>query len=252
MFLDSDDELDERAVELLLGAAQQDDADVACGQLERRFLETGEIVSWREELFTQRRHLRSISEFLDLVLDSANGQLYRRAFLQEHDLAYREGVAYEELVFSAQVYSKAQSISVVPGRAYIWNVYPQDVRRSISNRRDEAINLHHRIEAFDLVLAIAADSGREGLLDRYRLKFLEHDAKLYLKDLVNLDDDEAERILATLDPELRRIPDHVFLRLDVHDRLLYGLALLGSVPGVREIKPAIKGHVSLEGRTVGQ
>ena len=79
------------------------------------------------------------------------------------------------------------------------------------------------------MLAIAADSGREGLLDRYRLKFLEHDAKLYLKDLVNLDDDEAERILATLDPELRRIPDYVFLRLDVHDRLLYGLALLGSV-----------------------
>ena len=100
------------------------------------------------------------------------------------------------------------------------------------------------------MLAIAAESGREGLLDRYRLKFLEHDAKLYLKDLVNLDDDEAERILATLDPELRRIPDHLLWRLDVHDRLLYGLALLGSVEGVREIKPAIKGHVSLEGRTV--
>ena len=250
MFLDSDDVLDERAVERLLDAAQRDDADVACGQLERRFLETGEVVTWREELFAQRRHLHSISEFLDLVLDSANGQLYRRTFLQEHDLEYREGVAYEELVFSAQVYSKARSISVVPGRVYIWNVYPSDVRRSISNRREEAINLQHRIEAFEIVFASAAESGREGLLDRYRLKFLEHDAKLYLKDLVNLDDNEAERILATLDPELRCIPDHVFGRLEVHDRLLYGLALLGSVEGVREIKPTIKGHVSLEGCTV--
>jgi CDP-glycerol glycerophosphotransferase len=185
-----------------------------------------------------------------VVDTTATGKLYRRGFLEERGISFLEGVHYEDLIFSAEVYSSAKCIVVIPERVYIWKVYPVVVRKSITNMRDDEINLVHRLEATGRVDDVVSTPGRELLKKRYQQKFLEHDARLYLKDMGGVPQRQAERVLETLEPRLRAIPRDVFARLTALDRLLYGAALSHSVDGVRELAPSLVGRWTLEGRTL--
>lgn len=249
-FLDSDDDLEPRAIELFLAAAREDDADVVCGQTRRLYLEENRFAGWHPVLYRTRRHLASIDEFVDLVIDTtATGKLYRRSFLIETGLGFAEGLHYEDLVFTAQAYTAARSISVIPDYVYLWKVYPNVVRKSITNRRDDEVNLEHRLEAIQRVDEVIAASGNERLYRRYQLKFLKHDARLYLRELAGIPRDQAQRVLSKLEPRLRSIPDAIYELLPVRERLLYGVALAGFVEGVREIVPSLAGIATLEGVT---
>jgi len=251
-FLDSDDSLDPHAVSVLFEATRAASTpDVVCGHTERLYVESGRVVGWHDKLYGSHRELGSIEEYIDLVVDTtATGKLYRQGFLAERGIHFLEGVHYEDLIFSAQVYSSAKCIVVIPERVYIWKVYPVDVRKSITNMRDDEINLVHRLEATRRVDDVVSAPGRELLKKRYQQKFLEHDARLYLKDMGGVPDRQAERVLETLEPRLRAIPRDVFARLSTVNRLLYGAALSHSVEGVRELGPSLVGRWTLEGRTV--
>ncbi len=250
-FLDSDDILEPHAVESMLATARADDADVVCGRTQRLHLEDGRVAWWRAKLYTERRKLSSIDEYVDLVTDTnSTAKLYRREFLRAHDLRFLEGVHYEDLVFSAQVYSADSRLSVITDHVYTWKVYPVDVRRSITNRRDEQTNLEHRLEAIERVYGVVAAPSKARLRERYQQKFLEHDAWLYLKGLVDAPRAHAEYVLGRLEPACRRIPGLVYDRLPVRTRLLYGVVLCGSVDGVLELVPSLDGALTLEGTTV--
>lgn len=251
MFLDSDDVLEPRAAESLLHAARTDDADIVCGRTLRQFVEDGRVVGWRAKLYTAYRRLSSIEEFIDLVIDTnTTAKLYRVSFLRNQELSFLEGAHYEDLVFSAEAFSAAGAISVIPDHVYTWKVYPPEVRKSITNRRDEQVNLEHRLEAVERVLAVVAAPDKTSLRERYQQKFLEHDAWLYLKGLVDAPRDHAEYVLERLAPACRRIPCAVYDRLAVRSRLLYGVVLCGSVDGVLELVPSLDGAFTLEGKTM--
>ena len=248
-FLDSDDLLDGHAAERLLKAAQEDDADIVFGQTRRLYVDTGRVTMWRAPLYEVRRHVASIGDFVDLVTDTAvGGKLYRRAFLHDQGLAFPEAMHYEDLVFAAQAYSRATSISIVPDAVYVWNVYPSHVRKSITHQRDEESNLDDRLAAIRLIEEAVSAPGLERVRERYQQKFVQHDAQLYLRDLVDASDDYATRVLHRLKPLLANTPRSVYRELNTYERLVCAAALAGSVEGVREMTRTITARVTLEGR----
>lgn len=247
-FLDSDDLLADHAVSRFAEAARRDDVDVLCGLTRRVFLEDGTASDWHPELYTESRRLDSIDEFVDLVIDTtATGKAYRREFLVDHGFRFIEGLHYEDLVFTAQVYGAARGISVIPHHIYTWNFYPSAVRKSISNRRNEAANLEHRLEAISRVEQVVEQAGTAKMRKRYQLKFLRHDARLYLRELGSLSDDEASRVVTCLREPLERIDEDVYATVSGAERLLFGAVLCGWVDGARELIPCIYGRVTLEG-----
>lgn len=246
-FLDSDDLLAEDAIARFMDAAREK-VDVVCGLTRRVFLEDGTVSDWRPELYTESRSVDSIDEYVDLVIDTtATGKAYRREFLARHGFRFIEGLHYEDLVFTAQVYSAARGISVIPYHVYTWYFYPSAVRKSISNRRDEAANLEHRLEAITRVERVVEQAGTEKMRMRYQLKFLGHDARLYLRELGGLCDEDAGRIVSRLSEPLERIDEGVYAELTGAERLLFGAVLAGWVDGARELIPAIYGRVTLDG-----
>ena len=247
-FLDSDDLLADGAITRFMEAAERGDTDVVCGLTRRVFLEDRTTADWHPELYTEARRLDSIDDHVDLIVDTtATGKAYRRGFLAEQGLRFIEGLHYEDLVFTAQAYSAARGISVIPHHVYTWNFYPSEVRKSISNRRDEAANLEHRLEAIAQVERIVESAGTDKMRKRYQLKFLRHDARLYLRELGELSDDEAERVVSRLREPLGRIGEDIYDGVSGAERLLFGAVLCGWVDGARELIPSIYGRVTLDG-----
>lgn len=250
-FVDSDDVLEPEAVEIMLRAALEDDAELVCGQTRRLHLAEGRWAGWRTSAYQERAHLSSIDERLDLATDTmAPAKLYRRTFLEQNLLSFDEYMHFEDLVFTAAVYAYARSISIVPDYVYVWKVYPTDVRRSITHQRHDEQNLEYRLEATDRIEQIVNRRGHEKLRDRLRLKFLEHDARLYLSDFADMPLEQAQRVLCRLEGRLRQIPERTYALLPIRKRLMYGMALTDSALGVLELLKWSRQTETLAGRTV--
>ena len=90
---------------------------------------------------------------------------------------------YEDLIFTAKAFAKARGIAVIPESVYRWNIYPQPVRKSITNQRDDIKNLRDRRFAIDRVMEIIEEDTNPRMRERLQLKVLRHDARLYLNDI---------------------------------------------------------------------
>ncbi|HET6818462.1 MAG TPA: CDP-glycerol glycerophosphotransferase family protein [Mycobacteriales bacterium] len=185
MFLDSDDELPRTACATLVAAAEADEADFSSGLCHRVHLSKGGAVSpWYRWLYTRRTTYESILENPDLLYDTlSTNKCYRRDFLQRNALRFPEGVHYEDLLFSGEVYLLARRFTLVPDVVYRWNVVESLDTPSISNRRSELRNFEDRVRVHRLLDEQFRAHGATQLKLHKDLKFLRHDLVLYLPDL---------------------------------------------------------------------
>ncbi|MDX2934556.1 bifunctional glycosyltransferase/CDP-glycerol:glycerophosphate glycerophosphotransferase [Streptomyces ipomoeae] len=187
LFLDSDDVLERNACRNMLEAAETTGADLVAGVCVRVHVDTRtrKEVKWYPWLYARTRTLDSISELPDLlVYDTlSTNKCYRRDFLVENGLEFPVGIHYEDLLFSAQAYTAARRITLIPNRVYDWNVTEKAAAKSISNRRAEIANFAHRMEIHRRVDRLLADRGLPELKFRKDVKFLKHDLVLHLRDL---------------------------------------------------------------------
>ncbi len=250
-FLDSDDTMDRHACKNLLRAAERDDSDITAGKTIRVHLDTGRQAGWHARLYTEKRHLKSISEFVELAIDTnSTAKLYRRQFIIDEEIYFPEQMHYEDLVFTAQAYKFASGISIIPERVYDWKIYSSSVRKSITHQRDNDVNLGYRLAALDRIDELVGGPGDEALYDRLQLKFLRHDARIYLNDIPRMSRQRALITLEQLQPRLRSTSRHVYTLLSDMERFLCGAALLRSPRGVAETLRAINGQTTLDGQTV--
>ncbi|WP_328838839.1 bifunctional glycosyltransferase family 2 protein/CDP-glycerol:glycerophosphate glycerophosphotransferase [Streptomyces europaeiscabiei] len=189
LFLDSDDVLERNACRNMLEAAETTGADLVSGLCVRVHVDTRtrKEVKWYPWLYTRTRTLDSISELPDLlVYDTlSTNKCYRRDFLVDNGLLFPVGIHYEDLFFSAQAYTAARRITLIPNRVYDWNVVQNSGKSeaSISNRRAEIANFAHRMEIHRRVDRLLAHKGMEELKFHKDVKFLKHDLVLHLRDL---------------------------------------------------------------------
>ena len=137
MFLDSDDVYERHACKNLLLTAERTGADVVAGQVVRVHLTEQRETGWIKRLYTGRAVYRGIRENPEMFFDPlSTNKLYRRDFLDRHEIRFPEGVHYEDSLFSTKVYVHAEVIAVVPNIIYYWRVVQGEGEElSITQRR---------------------------------------------------------------------------------------------------------------------
>ncbi|MFG2894681.1 glycosyltransferase family 2 protein [Streptomyces sp. NPDC048248] len=185
MFLDSDDVLPPGAAQALLTAALRHDAPVAAGACVRRELPARRDVAWQPGLYREAAVHGSPESSPQLVRDTlCVNKLYDRAFLAEHDIAFPEGrFTYEDFVFTARVLAAAPRIATIPDSVYVWHVRRAAAKQSISLDRKDVANWQARIDAHRTSVRIFEAAGHKALAHAADIKFLDHDLRMYVREL---------------------------------------------------------------------
>lgn len=185
MFLDSDDVLPPGAVDSLLAAATEAGAEVAGGLCVRRELPEGREVPWQASLYAAHAVVERPAQRPRLVHDTlCVNKLYRTDFLREHGIRFPEGrFPYEDFVFTARVLAAGPRIALVPDRVYVWHVRRSAHRLSISLDRADIGNWRARTEASRVAHEILLGAGQKELARAARAKFLDHELRMYTREL---------------------------------------------------------------------
>ncbi|WP_395571010.1 glycosyltransferase [Streptomyces sp. BK79] len=226
MFLDSDDELPERAVEVLLAAHRARDLDFAMGAVHRVRVDGGRRTTWMPHLVAERRTLDGIEADPRLFFEHlSTSKMYARAFLDRHGLRFPEGIHYEDQLFSAQAYCLAKTFTVVPEPVYRWYVAPYAASEaaSISNQRHLLTNVRDRVHVQRLIDAFLAESGHESLREDKDFKFLKHDFRMYAGDLPYRDDAWLASFADIMTPYLDSLAPGAYARLPRPERVVLQL-----------------------------
>ncbi|MFI2258426.1 glycosyltransferase family 2 protein [Streptomyces tubercidicus] len=185
MFLDSDDVLPPGAARALLAAALEHDAPVAAGACVRRELPAHRDVPWLPGLYREPAVHEAPDASPQLVRDTlCVNKLYERAFLDKQAITFPEGrFTYEDFVFTARVLAAAPRIATIPDRVYVWHVRRSATRQSISLDRKDVANWQARIAAHRASVRIFQEAGQQALAQAARTKFLDHDLRMYVREL---------------------------------------------------------------------
>ncbi|MFI8889420.1 glycosyltransferase [Streptomyces paradoxus] len=185
MFLDSDDVLPPGAAGTLLAAAEGAHAEVAGGLCVRRELPSGREVPWQARLYALHAVVPHPARRPRLVHDTlCVNKLYRTGFLRAHGIRFPEGrFPYEDVVFTARVLAAAPRIALVPDRVYVWHVRRSAGRLSISLDRSGVENWRARTEACRQAYEVLLGAGQKELARAVRAKFLDHDLRMYVREL---------------------------------------------------------------------
>ncbi|MFE5869514.1 glycosyltransferase family 2 protein [Streptomyces roseifaciens] len=185
MFLDSDDTLPEGAVDALLGAALRHRAPVAAGLCVRRELPQRRDTGWQPALY-RRAAVHSSPEARPALLRDTLcvNKLYARDFLAEHGIAFPEGrFLYEDFVFTARVMAAAPRVATVTDTVYLWHVRRDAAAPSMSLDRERIANWQARVAAHRRSVDVFLDAGSKPLARAARVKFLDHDLRMYVREL---------------------------------------------------------------------
>ncbi|MEY9812421.1 glycosyltransferase [Streptomyces albogriseolus] len=190
MFLDSDDVLPPGAVDALLAAARETDAQVTGGLCVRRELPSGREVPWEPALYAAPAVLARPADRPRLVRDTLSvNKLYATDFLRGHGIRFPDGrFPYEDIVFTARVWAAAPRVALVPDRVYVWHVRRAARRLSISLDRAGVDNWRARTHACRTAHTVLLDAGEKRLARAVRAKFLDHDLRMYVRELPQRDD----------------------------------------------------------------
>jgi len=233
MFLDSDDELPDNAVELLLAAHREREVDFVMGAVERIRVDTCRRSTWMAHLVAERRTVDGIESEPRLLFEHlSTSKMYARDFLDRHALRFPEGIHYEDQLFSAQAYCLAKSFTIIPEPVYRWYIAPyvQSDAASISNQRHKLTNVRDRVHVQKLIDEFLAESGHEALREDKDYKFLKHDLRMYAGDLPYRDDDWLSGFAAIVTPYLETLSPGAYARLPRAERVLIQLVRDGRLP----------------------
>ncbi|MEU8974273.1 glycosyltransferase family 2 protein [Streptomyces monashensis] len=236
MFLDSDDELPPRAVELLLAAHREREVDFTMGAVRRVRVDNGRRSTWMPHLVTEKRTVEGIEKDPRLLFEHlSTSKMYARSFLDRHDLRFPEGIHYEDQLFSAQAYCLATAFTIIPDPVYVWYIDPfaAAASASISNQRHKVQNVADRVKVQRMIDDFLVESGHAGLREDKDFKFLKHDFRMYAGDLPYRDEEWMHAFAEIMNPYLDTLADGAYARLPRPERVVLGLLRDGRLADAR-------------------
>ncbi|MGW0879636.1 glycosyltransferase family 2 protein [Streptomyces sp. NPDC002671] len=236
MFLDSDDELPPRAVELLLAAHREREVDFTMGAVQRLRVDTGRRSTWMAHLVAEHRTVEGIDADPRLLFEHlSTSKMYARAFLDRHELRFPEGIHYEDQLFSAQAYCLAQAFTIIPDPVYVWYIEPfaAEAAASISNQRHKISNVRDRVHVQRLIDEFLVSSGHAELREDKDFKFLKHDFRMYAGDLPYRDTEWLESFAEIMNPYLETLAPGAYARLPRPERVVLELLRDGRTDDLR-------------------
>ncbi|MEU2061603.1 glycosyltransferase family 2 protein [Streptomyces sp. NPDC013455] len=236
MFLDSDDELPPRAVELLLAAHREREVDFTMGAVRRVRVDSGRRSTWMPHLVAERRTVEGIEADPRLFFEHlSTSKMYARSFLDRHRLRFPEGIHYEDQLFSAQAYCLAKAFTVIPDPVYVWYIEPFAAASaaSISNQRHKISNVRDRVHVQRLIDDFLVISGHAALREDKDYKFLKHDFRMYAGDLPHRDEEWLAAFADIMNPYLDTLSDEAYVRLPRPERVVLELLREGRLAEAR-------------------
>ncbi len=210
MFCDSDDEFDRHACRNLFNAAEEMHADVVVGAAERIVTDSDgktEAKIWWPDLHSEVQTVGSLADLPELLYDTISvNKIYRRELLIQRKIDFPQGLLFEDQLFTLNVYLAATCIGVIPEIVYRW--YVDRSAASITQSRKELRNLKDRIEInrrMDLLLVHLPE-----IAFLKNVKFLKHEASLYLTTIFESDEESANSLEQELAAYCQTIPAQAY------------------------------------------
>lgn len=159
LFVDSDDWIEENALEELYNHVEGFDSDITMFKFRYFNEDTKEISESQnskleiipDSLITSNFNYNNVLDILFKISHSPFNKLYKTSFLRELDAKFLYGSYYEDLEFFYKVFLKAEKVSVLPQYLYFYRIRDE----SISNIGDEG--------SFDIFNVL--DSTKQTLID---------------------------------------------------------------------------------------
>ena len=127
-FLDADDVMTPRALELLVGSLEQSGSDLAVGAYVRLrhdgdAYRAGPVQPWVAAATEPRRTAVTLDEHPEVTANVvAWSKVSRTAFWHAHGLRFPEGVLYEDQAIAQRMYALASAFDVLPDVVVQWRV----------------------------------------------------------------------------------------------------------------------------------
>lgn len=122
-FLDSDDFIENDALEVMYEVATENLTDIVIAGYDLVYEKSHQRPGvWIQQLFSASKNKVHLDDFPDVLLASfACGKLYKRDFYLKAGLKFIDSITYEDQPFTAEAYAKAKNgISIVPATKYHW------------------------------------------------------------------------------------------------------------------------------------
>ena len=196
-FVDSDDLLPPRALDVLLTSARTTGSDIVMGAHERFDSRRTWSPSWVDGVHRSARPRTTASEFVPLLRNFYTvNKLYRRDFWRAQDLWFREGVAYEDQPIITQLLGRARRIDVLPDVVYRYRL--RDDHSSISQQTTSLHDLRSRISAWEVSRAVLREELAPEAYQGWLLTLFEAHFHWYLTSPGTVDDTYWEEIAAAV------------------------------------------------------
>lgn len=156
-FVDSDDWIAPDFLEKLYNAAKKHDADMSCTSVVKFSKEKEEYRNRfiEEKVFYDKSEMFEICECPPCFY--VWNKLYRRLFLLEHHLFFKEFVVYEDAEYSTLALIKANKIVTVPDTCYHYRRNPSSITKSKQTKKMQ-LDKYNALKAF------------LGIIDEYDIK----------------------------------------------------------------------------------
>ena len=143
-FLDSDDELTKDCIEKLMAPVEGKQYDIVSSN----FLHVDEK---GQEILGERKYDEIVIEGTSLLpalnqqkwTISAWNKLYLSGFIRSNQLRFKEGLIFEDVLWSFQIASLATSLCVVKDTTYIYKIRPGNI--TSTNRKESYVPNYHVI-----------------------------------------------------------------------------------------------------------
>lgn len=225
VFMDSDDKIELDAYEKLYDFAEKYNDDIVVYDA-LRFNNYGKV--WPSILHSKAIsgeivYNSSILEHKELVYDTLSWDKFIKSdFLKELNPKFIEGLLYQDIPFSMELFLNAKSIGIYPEPKYYWRVRGG----SVTNKIDRERNISNRIFVTNKVFELLeAKEEYKPLLNVLYHKLAEIDFLQFINE-IDTGNEEFRRILIEeYTPRIKEFPQEAFEMLDDIDKLKYKLLL---------------------------
>jgi len=234
-FVDGDDMLPANAYELLLHALERSGSDFVSGAVDRVGPKGINPSALHSLALKGRQTGTHVTRTPRLLYDiSVWNKLFRRAFWDQHQLTYPEGVVWEDIRLMTKAHVLARAVDVIPDVVYYWRERAQG-GLSITQSRTSLGNLRDRMTALaDIDDFIMVHSTR-ALLRAHQRKALKNDLWLYVQDLHKVTEAYRAEFATLVNGYLDHVGRRVLGSLPAPHKLAYHLVRIRALPQLAEL-----------------
>ncbi len=186
-FMDSDDLIYPHSYEVMVRSLEASGSDMVTGNCER-FNSARTWPAWNQkDSHALDRSAIHMDEVPELIYDTtAWNKMFRRDFYERIEIFFPERKLYEDMVPMLKSLLEARTLDVISASIYKWR--QRDGQNSITQRRNEFVNLRDKLEMMHLGHDLIVDHGHPEMLGLFFKKAFGGDLLAYIRHLGEGDD----------------------------------------------------------------